>query len=139
MAAAVAYRLTPRWRLHAGAGHNTLAPGARAGVTVRLRPRGAAPIAAAELGRFAPAAPGWLTAAVDDDSLHAVGYDYASFELGFELGGPAADATFFALVGASAIAADLYFEDRTDAMLVRSRSTLSFTTLSGRMGVLVWF
>jgi len=145
MSGAVAYRPLPRWRLHAGVGHNMVGPGVRAGVSARAATGAVSPSLALEAGHFFRSRAGWLAGAVDardeDGELDEISYDFASARVGLELGG--GDAVFYVEGGVSWILGDLYFaehmNDSSADVEIRSQSELEFFTASGRAGVLLWF
>lgn len=145
MTGAVAYRPSPRLRLHAGVSHNLVGLGFRGGVVLRGTTGVVAPTLSLEVGRFDRADASWLVSrldvSADTGALSEVGYDYGGGHAGLEIGGDAA--IFFFQVGATAIKSALFFDDvsQQDGVQreVRTRTELDFWTLSGRAGVLVWF
>jgi len=145
MTGALAYRPTPRLRLHAGVSHNLVGPGLRGGVAVRATTGRVSPTLSLEVGRFSEANAEWLAgafdASTDTATLRSMAYDYAGGHAGLEIGGR--DAAFFVEVGATAINGTLYFDEMSEQSgvqrSVRTKSDLDFWTLSGRAGVLVWF
>ncbi|WP_428265195.1 hypothetical protein [Haliangium sp.] len=141
--------------VHAGGGHNTMAPGLRAGVQLFAFEYPAAPYAALEIGHYfrGPAA-GWAEAlardAAGDDamsedvSVDDLGYSYGNAHLGLRLGG--ARAAFFIQGGVSRVHADATVRRHRvpdgPTLLevdVYSRSALRTWTPSARLGLEAWF
>jgi hypothetical protein len=138
---ALAYQPWRRLQLHVGAGHNTIGAGVRGGMAFRFARGGVSPLLAVEVGRYFPAEAGAFADMIDasspDERLEAVGYDFASAQLGLELGD--GDRAFYVQFGVSAIRTDLYFAADMDGAEVRSVADLDFATASGRAGLLLWF
>ncbi len=145
ISSSLAYRLSARWRLHAGLSHNLVGLGVRGGVRLRATTARVSPTLSLEAGRFARADAGWLAGAVgaetDTASLQSMGYAYGGGHAGVEISGD--NATFFVELGAASIGGTLYFEDVTEQSgvqrEVRTATDVDFWTLSGRAGVMVWF
>lgn len=143
-------RASPRWRVHGGAGHNTMSLGARGGMRADLLTGPASPYAAVELGYYgAGEAQPWARsiasgAGLDEAELHNVRYRFTNTHLGLRFGD--ARATVFLQAGLSHIRSTLeVLEMRTpdglDAPMVEiySESVLSGWVPSGRFGVAASF
>jgi hypothetical protein len=153
---AVAVRPWRRVHVHAGAGHNSVAPGLRAGVQVLAWPRAVTPYAALELGHYFRGRPGaWAQdlvqssadmgeTAAESVTVEALGYSYGNAHLGLRLGG--ARAAFYLQAGISRVHVDVELRRReqTDAGLpllvdVVSESQARLWTPSARLGMEAYF
>jgi hypothetical protein len=98
------YRPFSFLRIHAGGGHNLMAPGVRMGLD--LLPFGGGLSASVDAGHYfdgdANALARLWGGSSDVDALRKVGYDYANFHLGFEIGQKYA--TFYLRGGLSYVA-----------------------------------
>ena len=142
--------------IHAGAGHNSVAPGLRAGVQLLAWSRAVTPYAALELGHYFRGRPGaWAQdlvqssadmdeAAAGGVSVESLGYSYGNAHLGLRLGG--ARAAFYLQAGISRVHldAELRRREETGAGLplqvdVVSESQARIWTPSARLGMEAYF
>lgn len=149
---AVTVRPQRHLHVHAGAGHNSVAPGLRAGVQVLPWQRAVTPYAALELGHYFRGRPGaWaqdlVQSSADMDEMAAegvtvesLGYSYGNAHLGLRLGG--ARAAFFVQAGISRVHVNAELRRREDVgaglpleVDVTSRSEARLWTPSARLGL----
>jgi hypothetical protein len=144
--------------VHAGAGHNSVAPGLRAGVQLLAWSRAVTPYAALELGHYFRGRPGaWAQnlvqssgnmdtgeTAAGDVTVESLGYSYGNAHLGLRLGG--ARAAFYLQAGISRVHVDaeLRRREETGAGLplqvdVVSESQARIWTPSARLGLEAYF
>jgi hypothetical protein len=142
--------------VHAGVGHNTVAPGLRAGVQLVPWQWAAAPYAALEIGHYFRGRPGdWaqgmVAASADMDeasgeevTVEAMGYTYGNAHLGLRLG--SRRASFYVQGGLSRVqvSADLRRREQAGAPLplqvdVHSRSEAGLWAPSARFGMEAYF
>lgn len=147
-------RAHPAVSVHAGAGHNLISPGLRAGVSVQPIPWWFRPSLNLEAGHYFPGNAnealrtiGATDAEEDHPMLSEVGYSYANFHLGLELG--RSRATFYIHAGFSAIQSEIRninesFDDQSDDMgggttvEVREDPVVTLWTPSARLGLIVF-
>lgn len=143
-------RASPRWRLHGGAGHNTMSLGARAGLRVDLLTGPVSPYTALELGYYgAGDAQPWARsiatgAGLDEAELRRVRYRFVNGHLGLRFGD--ARATLFLQAGVSHVRSTLEVlemraADGPDApaLEIYAESVLSGWMPSGRFGLAASF
>lgn len=142
--------------VHAGVGHNSVAPGLRGGVQLLAWSRAVTPYAALELGHYFRGRPGgWAqdlvqtSAGMDETAdaavtVEALGYSYGNAHLGLRLGG--ARAAFYLQAGVSRVHVDaeLRRREQTGAGLpllvdVVSESQARLWTPSARLGLEAYF
>ncbi len=146
--ASIVYRPLSFVRLHAGGGTNLVSPGFRTGVSLLLGPFSGS----AEYGHYfdGDANGLWRSLSGHPDaevpSLRQVGYDYANFRLGLELG--PSWMTFYLHAGMSymtgpvkELGATLTKAASSDGTTVTLASdpTLSVWSVSARAGLIVYF
>ncbi len=143
-------RVSPRWRLHGGAGYNTMSLGVRGGIRADLLTGPVSPYVAAELGYYgAGEAQSWVRsvaadAGLDAATLHSVRYRFANVHLGLRFGGDRA--TLFVQGGVSRVdctldVVQMRAADGADAPAVEihAASSLSGWIPSGRFGLAASF
>jgi hypothetical protein len=142
--------------VHAGAGHNTVAPGLRAGVQLLPWQWPVAPYAALEIGHYFRGRPGaWaqgmVAASADMDeaagaqvTVEGIGYTYGNAHLGLRLG--SRRVSFYLQGGLSRVhvTADLRRREQAGGPLplqvdVHSRSEAGLWTPSARLGMEAYF
>lgn len=142
--------------VHAGVGHNTVAPGLRAGVQLQPWQWPVAPYAALEAGHYFRGRPGaWaqdmVAASADMDeaageqvTVEALGYTYGNAHLGLRLG--SRHMSFYLQGGLSRVnvSADLRSREQAGGPLplqvdVHSRSEAGLWTPSARLGLEAYF
>lgn len=148
-AAAIVYRPISAFRLHAGATHNMITTGVRAGVSIVPLRSWCSPTLNLDVGSYREGDANPLVQMVSgdqafhNDSLERVGYRYANAHLGLEFGKKRA--TFYLHAGGSYIAGKLRNLDAaTDGT---SSTTVSFTTdpdvrlltVSAKLGLIIYF
>jgi hypothetical protein len=153
---AVIVRPLQHLQVHAGAGHNSVAPGLRAGVQVQPWAGAVAPYAALELGHYFRGRPGgWAQDMVQSSAdmadpgdasvtVESLGYSYGNAHLGLRLGG--ARAAFYLQGGISRVHVDaeLRRREQTGAGLplqvdVVSDSQARLWAPSARLGLEAYF
>jgi hypothetical protein len=141
---------------HAGAGHNSVAPGLRAGVQILAWSRAVTPYAALELGHYFRGRPGaWAQDLVQSSgdmgemaaegvTVESLGYSYGNAHLGLRLGG--ARAAFYLQAGVSRVHVDAELRRREEAgaglplqVDVVSESQARIWTPSARLGMEAYF
>ena len=147
-AASIVYRPISRVRLHAGATHNMVTTGARAGVTLSPLRTWFSPTLNLDVGSYPEGDANPLARMISGDSsfqsamLERVGYRYANAHLGLEFGRERA--TFYIHGGASYIATQVH---GLDAMADDGSTSVTFTedpkvrllTVSARIGLIIYF
>lgn len=143
-AGSLVYRPVRALRVHAGGGHNLVAPGVHAGVTLAPLATVIAPTLVLDAGRFFP---GDVDEAIDrvagDGTSTGMpdrfGYDFASAHLGLEIGGDRV--SFYLHGGVSYVRADV--ETLADADDGSSTTTsdvdLRLLGVSARLGFILYF
>ncbi len=119
---AVVVRPISRVRIHAGAGHNGIAPGMRAGLTLAPLRTWFSPIVAADVGRYRDGDIPMLEG-------NRAGYEYAAGRIGIELGRERV--TFFIHGGVSRVWGHV---SNPDAGAV----DLTVTSVSARLGFILF-
>lgn len=148
------YRPISALQLHAGGGYNLIAPGIRAGVGFRPLPFAVAPSLNIELGRYfegdANAAARRVGAASSEDPdnplLREVGYDYANFHLGLDIG--RRRASFYLHAGVSAVrgrvrnleeaAANDQMDPSGPTVEIRDDPRITVWAPSARLGLIIY-
>lgn len=134
-------------RLHAGAGHNAISPGVRAGLSLVPPSWSVAPSLVVEAGRYFPGDANPLMRKITGDSdydnelMREVGYDYANAHLGVELGGGIF--AFYVHAGFSYIATEVRNLDAASdpddgGLSFRDDPRLSGIVPSARLGVILY-
>jgi len=147
-AASIVYRPISRVRLHAGATHNMVSTGARAGITLSPLRTWLSPTLSFDVGSYPEGDANPLVQRISSDPsfqsamLERVGYRYANAHLGLEFGRQRA--TFYIHGGASYVATQVH---GLDAASEDGMTTVTFTedpqvrllTVSARIGLIIYF
>lgn len=148
-AASIVYRPISQFRFHAGATHNMITTGVRAGVSIVPLKSWFSPSINFDAGSYQEGDANPLVQMISGDSefhndqLEKVGYRYANAHLGLELGRQRA--TFYLHAGGSYIAGKVRNLDAaTDGT---GATTVSFTTdpdvrlltVSAKLGLIIYF
>ena len=146
--AALVYRPVSRLRLHAGATHNFVTTGVRAGVTLAPLRTWFSPTLNFDVGGYQEGDANPLLQMVSGDptfhaaSLERVGYRYANAHLGLEFGRERT--TFYIHAGASYIATRIHelgtaAEDGSASVTFTEDPSIRVLTVSARLGLIVYF
>lgn len=148
--AALVFRPVSRLRIHAGASHNAVSYGARAGITVSPLRTWIAPTLSVDYGRFSDGNANPVVQMISGDGsssssvLERFGYSYANAHLGLEFG--RTRATFYIHAGISYVTGKLQglseASDMTDSgttITFSEAPTFAATTASARIGLVVYF
>ncbi len=147
-AASLVYRPISRLRLHAGATHNFITTGARAGVTIAPLRTWFSPTLNLDAGAYKEGDANPVIQMVTGDPtfhsspLERVGYRYANAHLGLEFGRERA--TFYLHAGASYISSrlrnlDATAEDGTTTVTFTEDPEVRLVTVSARIGLIIYF
>ncbi len=148
-AASIVYRPISQFRFHAGATHNMITTGVRAGVSIVPLRSWFSPTLNVDAGSYAEGDANPLVQMVSgnselhNDQLERVGYRYANAHLGLEFGRQRA--TFYLHAGGSYIAGKI--RNLNAASDGSSSTTVSFTTdpdvrlltVSAKLGLIIYF
>jgi hypothetical protein len=141
----VVYRPEPRLRFHAGASHNSISAGARAGITLAPVPAWISPTLSLDIGRFAEgdANPFVRRISGDDDRssplIESLGYRYVNAHVGLQWGRERT--LFYVHGGASYVTGTLggLEDEASDAMVTFSDDpSFAVWTPSLRIGLVVF-
>jgi hypothetical protein len=146
--AGIMVRATPRLRLHAAGGHNTMSAGLRGGVRADAFTGSVSPFVAVEVGYYFAGAPQpWARslaerAGTGDAQLDRVGYRFANGHLGIRFGDRRA--ALFLQGGASHVSSRLgIVEERAmetgTEVEIRATTRLSGWVPAGRFGFVSYF
>jgi hypothetical protein len=146
--AAVVVRPLERVRLHAGASHNAISTGMRAGITLAPLRTWLSPTLSVDVGAFPEGDANPIAQRVSGDStfhsamLERVGYRYANGHLGLEFGRERA--TFYIHAGYSYISSrlrnlDAASDDGATMVTFTTDPAVDVWTVSARLGVIVYF
>lgn len=125
----------PVWplRLHAGVGHNGIAPGVRGGVTLVVLPTWFTPTLTADVGAYREGDARPLArmitgdAMLDTPGLERIGYKYAAARAGLEIGRERF--TMYLHAGASRVWGRIHADDEAD---------VTVTSISARLGFILY-
>jgi hypothetical protein len=141
------HRVDLQLRVHAGAGHNGIAPGARAGITLLALPTWISPSLTFELGHYArgdaqPLVDRLLGAQQPLPVLREVGYTWGNAHAGVELG--RRRLTFQLHAGISYVHGTLRNVTETlggdgPSVEVHDEPRVFIRTVSARAGLILWF
>jgi len=146
--ASLVYRPISRLRLHAGATHNFITTGVRAGVTLAPLRTWFSPTLNFDVGGYKEGDANPLIQMVSgdssfhNDSFERVGYRYANAHLGLEFGRERA--TFYIHAGASYIATQVHeldgsSEDGSTMVTFTEDPNVRMYTVSARLGLIIYF
>jgi hypothetical protein len=153
---ALVYRPGHMLRLHAGAGHNLISSGVRAGFGVLPFSSRVTPSINVEIGRYSRGDANQIIDVFSDDeeltmaALKSVGYSYTNIHLGLEMG--AYSMTFYVHVGASMLRTTIHdanetiadqlddeMDEDTPVVDFRQDPIIRAVSVSARTGLILYF
>ena len=141
--ASAVYRPVRALRFHAGGGHNLVAPGVQAGVSLAPLATWISPTLTVEAGRFFPGdanpAVERFTGEPSELAPERIGYDFASAQVGLELGREWA--TFYLHAGVSYLRGAWHGEDAGDEATTTTMTEVDVRAVgvSARLGFIFYF
>lgn len=141
---AVVYRPARAVRLHAGAGHNLVAPGVHGGVSLVPLATTLSPTLVVEAGRFFPGDPNAAVARVAGDAdvmtlPDELAYDWASAHVGLEIGREWL--TFYLHGGVSVVDGAIHSDTTAEdgSVSTTTAADVRAVGVSARVGLILYF